>query len=577
MGYTINTKPTMNLNQGSAQASTQSNSTNVGYGIPDVPEEVKTKQMTRSDVQDALQKGEIVYGLIPEYPSLEAIDGVLFDYCDGLRIYVPPVKDGPKKKYFVQIQEERMGVILHNQAVESGAYISTLQKFYTEFSLAVVKEEYLPDDVKERLRTKHNVDDDVINVVTELSWVPTTTIDVISQELDKRQVVIQYKEDFIESILSYVKDNYSFIHKFNPEGKEIMVQLPAGTIGDSIGWFAYMERFQQKTKCKLICVMNPFISVLFEKQYPDITFIPPKETIKYKPYASYKMGLFFKGNTTDQPYDFRYIGNHRTASKILDVNDDDIAPRVDKSAPRKIKEPYVCIAVQASAYCKLWNNPVGWQEVIKHLKESGYKVYCIDKETVTGQGIATNHIPWGVEDDTGNKPLQERIDILKDCDFFIGLSSGVSWLAWCAGCPVVMISGFTNPFNEFYTPYRVINTLFCHGCWNDERCDFDHYDYMWCPRYKGTEKAYECSRVISPKHVLNVLKNIPAYKKRVLEHSYEECAERATQMLKYTKQADITVTPEVVEHVVIDKTLDQTYPESLYDFITSTYWKPKNE
>ena len=298
MGYTINTKPTMNLNQGSAQASTQSNSTNVGYGIPDVPEEVKTKQMTRSDVQDALQKGEIVYGLIPEYPSLEAIDGVLFDYCDGLRIYVPPVKDGPKKKYFVQIQEERMGVILHNQAVESGAYISTLQKFYTEFSLAVVKEEYLPDDVKERLRTKHNVDDDVINVVTELSWVPTTTIDVISQELDKRQVVIQYKEDFIESILSYVKDNYSFIHKFNPEGKEIMVQLPAGTIGDSIGWFAYMERFQQKTKCKLICVMNPFISVLFEKQYPDITFIPPKETIKYKPYASYKMGLFFKGNTT---------------------------------------------------------------------------------------------------------------------------------------------------------------------------------------------------------------------------------------------------------------------------------------
>ena len=125
----------------------------------------------------------------------------------------------------------------------------------------------------------------------------------------------------------------------------------------------------------------------------------------------------------------------------------------------------------------------------------------------------TNHIPWGVEDDTGNKPLQERIDLLKDCDFFIGLSSGVSWIAWCAKCPVVMISGFTNPFNEYYTPYRVINPIFCHGCWNDECCDFDHFDYMWCPRHKNTVRAYECSRNITPEHVLNVIARIPAYQR----------------------------------------------------------------
>ena len=132
----------------------------------------------------------------------------------------------------------------------------------------------------------------------------------------------------------------------------------------------------------------------------------------------------------------------------------------------------------------------------------------------------TNHIPWGVEDDTGSKPLQERIDLLKDCDFFIGLSSGVSWIAWCTGCPVVMISGFTNPYNEFYTPYRVINTIFCHGCWNDEKCDFDHYDYMWCPRHKNTEQAYQCSRNITPEHVLNVISRIPAY--QAMKKRYDE-------------------------------------------------------
>ena len=578
MGYTINTKPTMNLQGGSSQPPVQTSSTNASYGIPDVPEAAKTKQMTRSDVQEALKKGEIVYGLLPEYPTFEAIDGIKFDYCDGLRIYVPPVENGTQpKKYFLQIQEEKMGVILHNQSVESGAYISTLQKFYTEFSLTLVRQDYLPDNIRDQMKDRHKADDSTLNAIIEMCWAPGIKSDAVIQEMERRQVSCDDMPWLVDKILDYIQTNQTFIHKFDPKDKEVMVQLPAGTIGDSVGWFAYMERFQKKTGCKLVCVMNPFISALFEKQYPDITFITPKQTLDHKPYAAYKMGLFFKGNTTDQPYDFRYIGNHRTASKILDVNDDDIPPRVDLSAPRKIKEPYVCIAVQASAYCKLWNNSVGWQEVVKHLREIGYKIYCIDKDTVTGQGIATNHIPWGVEDDTGNKPLQERIDMLKDCDFFIGLSSGVSWLAWCAKCPVVMISGFTNPFNEFYTPYRVINTLFCHGCWNDERCDFDHYDYMWCPRHKGTEKAYECSRVISPKHVINVIKTIPEYRQRVMEHSFEECAEKTNEFIRKFNYDCGEVSPSVIEDIVTPNRVAPVLPDPVMTYVTSTYRRPTDE
>ena len=47
--------------------------------------------------------------------------------------------------------------------------------------------------------------------------------------------------------------------------------------------------------------------------------------------------------------------------------------------------------------------------------------------------------------------------------------SGLSWLAWAVGTPVVMISGFTHPTNEFATPYRVINYHACNSCWNDVR------------------------------------------------------------------------------------------------------------
>lgn len=303
-----------------------------------------------------------------------------------------------------------------------------------------------------------------------------------------------------------------FTHDYNAENQDVMIQLPVGTIGDSIGWFSYVERFQQKHNCRVICVMTPWIADIVRDQYPDITFIAKEDTTKYKPYACYYMGLFFKGDVDNQPIDFRYIGLHRTAGYILNVDPADIPPRFNLSAPRKIKEKYVVIAAQSSSQAKYWNNPFGWLKTIEFLKENGYRVLCIDKEKVHGTGLNWNYIPYGAEDFTGDIPLQERINLIKDADFFIGLSSGLSWLAWGCKVPVLMISGFTHPTNEFATPYRVINYHACHSCWNDMREDFDHYDFLWCPRHKGTERHFECTRLISPDQVINTIKKIPTFK-----------------------------------------------------------------
>ena len=111
--------------------------------------------------------------------------------------------------------------------------------------------------------------------------------------------------------------------------------------------------------------------------------------------------------------------------------------------------------------------------------------------------------------------IKERVDLIKDADFFIGLSSGLSWIAWCCNVPVVMISGFTAPENEFYTPYRVINYQVCHSCWNDSRSEFDHGDMMWCPRHKGTDRHFECTRAITGTQVINTIKTIPAFQKHM--------------------------------------------------------------
>jgi len=75
--------------------------------------------------------------------------------------------------------------------------------------------------------------------------------------------------------------------------------------------------------------------------------------------------------------------------------------------------------------------------------------------------------------------------------------------------PVLMISGFTHPTNEFGTDYRVINYHACNSCWNDVRHRFDHRDFLWCPRHAGTPRQFECTRLITAAQVIATLERIP--------------------------------------------------------------------
>ena len=297
-------------------------------------------------------------------------------------------------------------------------------------------------------------------------------------------------------------------HDYDAAGREVLIAFPVGTLGDVVAWFPYAVKFKERHRCRLTCALSPLIAPLFREAYPDIRFVAHEEVEPDRFYASYCLGLFFDdADHAWQPCDFRLVGLHRTAGHILGVDPDEQRPILalpDESRP--IAEPYVCIAVQSSSQCKYWNNPRGWREVVAYLKESGYRVVCIDQKPAHGQGLVWTHIPHGAEDETGDRPLVERARWLRHASAFVGLSSGLAWLAWAAGTPVVMISGFTHPSNEFATPYRVINYHACNSCWNDLRHRFDHKDFLWCPRHAGTPRQFECTRLITPEHVTAVLK-----------------------------------------------------------------------
>jgi autotransporter strand-loop-strand O-heptosyltransferase len=115
-----------------------------------------------------------------------------------------------------------------------------------------------------------------------------------------------------------------------------------------------------------------------------------------------------------------------------------------------------------------------------------------------------NHIPYGTINKTGNFSLEDRMAQLEHAEFFIGLGSGLSWLSWAVGKPVILISGFSLEFAEFNNPYRVINKNVCHGCWNDPSCTFDKGDWRWCPR----KKDFECTKQIYAEDVIKMIDKI---------------------------------------------------------------------
>jgi autotransporter strand-loop-strand O-heptosyltransferase len=391
------------------------------------------------------------YPRAADTPTQLGPQGIRFDFNHGARVVLPNRASG---KWRVRLRDLDSGNILF-QSENQGAFVSSSKRYYVRFGVEV--------------------------------W-----------ELDDAGAATP--------VLS---------HEYDARDRDILIQFPIGTLGDILAWFSYAARFGEVRGCRLTCAMSGLLIPLVRDAYPSIRFVTHEELEAQKlpetVYATYCLGLFFDDkDNVFQPTDFRHVGLHRTAGYILGVDPTEAAPRLalpDESRP--IPEPYVCIAVQSSTQCKHWNNPDGWRAVVNFLKASGYRVICIDQKPVHGTGIVWNHIPHGTEDQTGDRPLTERARWLRHCAAFVGLSSGLSWLAWAAGAPVVMISGFTHPTNEFETPYRVINWHACNSCWNDVRHRFDHKDFLWCPRHAGTPRQFECTRLITATQVIATIKRIP--------------------------------------------------------------------
>jgi autotransporter strand-loop-strand O-heptosyltransferase len=270
-----------------------------------------------------------------------------------------------------------------------------------------------------------------------------------------------------------------------------LLLLQTGSLGDTISFLPYAEEFAKRSG--LVCDVVCSFDFLFKSLYPNVNIIKhPSDLRSYTNIIScvYKFHLPLQEGFARQ-------------LKILDLPH--LRPIVVKSnKKRPLNKKYVCFSMHSTAQAKFWNNKDGWSKLGNMLKKRGLTLVCIDRYFSFGIDGHWNEIPSNCLNKSGME-LLDMLNWIEHCEFFIGLSSGLSWLAHALGKKVVMISGVTLPNNEFHEDcIRIHRDDVCNSCFNfPEKYPFDKGDWLWCPVHNGTSRAFECTKKISAEQVMN--------------------------------------------------------------------------
>lgn len=303
-----------------------------------------------------------------------------------------------------------------------------------------------------------------------------------------------YFIDYKIKIIDFKTKNLIDQIEYDARGKNVYIWFDSSSLGDNISWMPFVEEFRIKHGCNVFC--STYLNDIFKPIYPHITFVP-HGTELFNLYASYSIGCF--EDKTKEKVNWKSLNNQEIAANILGIEYKEIKPPlevIDKT--RVIKEKYVVISTKSTSACKEWNTQFGWRDVVSYLNKKGYKVIAVQKEHDT------------LLDDKGldimlcnSTDMNHVLNVVYNSEFVIGLSSGISWMAWALNKPCILISGMSLEKNEFFTPFRIINKNVCYGCWNNEQFKFERGDWFWCPKLKDTDRQFECSKSITSQMVID--------------------------------------------------------------------------
>lgn len=285
-------------------------------------------------------------------------------------------------------------------------------------------------------------------------------------------------------------ENKEFLLQYELDytNERVFITFESSSLGDTIAWMPYVEEFRKKHNCHVI--LSTFKNFLFKNAYPEIEFVEPGTEV-HGLRGMYSIGWFYDSNK--EPVLPNTIPLQKAATNILGLEYREIKPLLDfKPDERPIRGKYVTIATNSTAGCKFWTKEA-WQKVINYLVNQKYTV----------MNVSLEDNPFDFCFQLKDRSMQNTMNHIYHSEFFIGLSSGLSWLAWALDKEVVMISNFTEPNHEF-TCVRPTKKTVCNGCWNSHKYKFDK-SWNWCPVHAGTPRMFECQTSITADEVINVL------------------------------------------------------------------------
>jgi len=290
-----------------------------------------------------------------------------------------------------------------------------------------------------------------------------------------------------------IDDKIIYSKTLSLKNERVYIAFDSNSLGDTIAWMPYCLEFKKKHNCYLI--VSTFWNKLFVDVYPEIEFVTPGDIV-YDLYAMYNIGYYYDNNSA--PENPQIIPLQKVATNILGLNYHEISPRIKfNPGKRPIESRYVTIATDSTAQLKYWNYPRGWEILCEYLQNCGYKVISVSKEASKINGVIN----------LSDTSIENTMNVIHHSEFLIGLSSGLSWLAWALDKHVVMIANFTDEDQEFKSNCtRIINKSVCNSCWNNPLFKFDKSDWNWCPEHKNTPRQFECHKSITPDMVFQRIK-----------------------------------------------------------------------
>jgi autotransporter strand-loop-strand O-heptosyltransferase len=253
-----------------------------------------------------------------------------------------------------------------------------------------------------------------------------------------------------------------YSNTLNLEGKEVLITIDSKALGDTMAFIPYCEAFQEKHKCKV--TVSTFWNKILD--YPNLKFIEPGQAVGCT--AMYHLGYFY--DPDKEPVPANKVPLQQSASNILGLDYVELVPKVKVNRERLDLGRYVTIATNSTAQCKFWTR-AEWQILINYLHSKGYRVINVSRETN----------PFENCEPISNTSIEYTMQVIAGAEFMVGLSSGLSWLAFAIGTHVVLISNFTAVDYEFKTKCtRIVNPKVCHDCWSEHKLDAANWN--WCPR-----------------------------------------------------------------------------------------------